>query len=100
MYNPIPTGCLLHFGGMCERRWWLDQRHLTARSGRFGGAGLPNEMSVQHNVFSWRYDLGNLNPKYHKNYSIIFTEISFFPETTILFMLFFILSTSENWSSH
>ena len=43
--------------------------------------GLNIKGSVQSDSLSWRYDLAELNPKCHINYSIIFTEISFFSET-------------------
>ena len=33
-------------------------------------------------VLSQSPDLAKLNPKVHLNYSIIFTEISFYPETS------------------
>ena len=34
-------------------------------------------------IFTLSSDLAKLNPKCHMNYSIIFTEISFYPETSI-----------------
>ena len=46
----------------------------------FKGAG-------KHDVLSRSPDLAKLNPKCHMNYSIIFTEISFYPETSSLYSL-------------
>ena len=40
--------------------------------------------SVQRDSFSWRYDLAKLNLKCHMSYSIISTEITFYPESSIL----------------
>ena len=35
-------------------------------------------------IYSWSPDSAKLNLKCHMNYSIIFTEISFYPETSSL----------------
>ena len=37
----------------------------------------------KHNVLFQSFDLAKLSPKCHMNYSIIFTEINFYPETYI-----------------
>ena len=39
----------------------------------------------KHNSLSQSLDLAKLNPNFHMNYSIILTEISFYPETSNLF---------------
>ena len=38
----------------------------------------------KHNVLSWSPNLAKLNPTCHTNYSIIFTEINFYPGTSNL----------------
>ena len=50
-------------------------------------AGVATKISKggdKHNSLSQRIDLTKLNPNRHMNYSIIFTEISFYTETSIL----------------
>ena len=54
------------------------QRSLRGRGSRKGLQRAPTNTML----FS-DYHLAKLNPKCHMNYSIIFTEISFSPETSI-----------------
>ena len=56
---------------------WREQLQTSKRGGK-------------HNILFWSTDLAKLNPKYHMNYSIIFTEISFYPETSKLLNINFI----------
>ena len=42
----------------------------------------PDLIQVATIIYSRSPDLAKLNPKCHMNYSIIFTEISFYPETS------------------
>ena len=58
------------------------QRSLRGRGSRKGLQRAPTNTML----FS-DYHLAKLNPKCHMNYSIIFTEISFSPETSILFKM-------------
>ena len=58
------------------------QRSLRGRGSRKGLQRAPTNTML----FS-DYHLAKLNPKCYMNYSIIFTEISFSPETSSLFQL-------------
>ena len=49
-----------------------------------GGSREGLERARQTQCFSQIIHLAKLNPKCHVNYSIIFTEINFSPETSIL----------------
>ena len=49
-----------------------------------GGSHEGSERARQTQCFSRIIHLAKLNPKCHMNYSIIFTEISFSPETSNL----------------
>ena len=49
-----------------------------------GGSREGLERARQTQCFSRIIHLAKLNPKCHMNYSIIFTDISFSPETSIL----------------
>ena len=72
--------------------------HVTGRVWR--GWLQTSKGAGKHDVLSWSANLAKLNPKCHMNYSIIFTEISFNPETSILFTrlfkIFFSKTTQQN----
>ena len=50
-----------------------------------GGSREGLERARQTQCYSRIIHLAKLNPNCHMNYSIIFREISFYPETSILF---------------
>ena len=59
-----------------------------------GGSREDFKGGDKHNSLSQSIDLAKLNPNCHVNYSIIFTEISFYPEASSLVdKLCFILLT-------
>ena len=66
---------------MWEEEVLSDLGHMTGQGGlvwrpcRNQGVGTMR-------VLSWKYDLAKLHLKCHLNYSIIFAEISFSPETS------------------
>ena len=69
-------------GGVPRRRRTSMRGHVTGSFAggsrdRYQGGGI-------HNSLSQSIDLAKLNPNCHMNYSIIFTEISFYPETSNL----------------
>ena len=51
---------------------------------RFGGAAPNFKGGDKHNILSRSPVLAKLKPKCRMNYSVIFTEISFYPETSNL----------------
>ena len=54
-------------------------------TGYFAGGSREELERARQTMFSWLIHLAKLNPKCHMNYSIIFTEISFSPETSKFF---------------
>ena len=57
---------------------------LGLMTGRFTGVATKDTRGGIHNSLSRSIDLAKLNQNCHMNYSIIFTEISFSPETSSL----------------
>ena len=61
-------------------QWSRDRSKVTSRRGSHEGL----QRAPTNTMLFSDHHLAKLNPKCHKNYSIIFTEISFSPETSIL----------------
>ena len=62
------------------------RKALCHMTGYFAGGSREGlERARQTQCFSRIIHLAKLNPKCHMNYSIIFTEISFSPETSNLY---------------
>ena len=57
--------------------------HMT---GSFAGGSPKNYQGAVYTIHFLSIDLAKLNPNCHMNYSIIFTEISFSPETSNFFL--------------
>ena len=55
---------------------------VTTCSFAGGGEGRKRYQGCLHNSLSRSIDFAKLNQNCHMNYSIIFTEISFYPETS------------------
>ena len=75
----IPGGPRLEREGCARSGHVTGQRSLRGRGSRKGLQRAPTNTML----FS-DYHLAKLNPKCYMNYSIIFTEISFSPETSKL----------------
>ena len=71
--SPLNVHLVLSVWRVRKLRGSVDTSHVT---GQVDLAGRARQVkgSVQSDSLSWRCDLTKVNPKFHMNYSIIFTE--------------------------